>query len=297
MKLKNFRGAMLLLIASFMWGTAFVAQSMGNTIGPFTFIAARNIVGFIFLLLVILVSDQIKPNKKGKYKNKLYIKGGIICGVVLFGAMSFQQIGLQHTSAGKAGFLTALYIVIVPIFSIFLRKKAGLKIWVSVAIATAGAYLLSVTDGLNIEQGDICVIVSAVIFSVHILLIDKYSPKTDAIRLSAVQFLVCALICLAISIIVEKPVFSEIIAVTGPILYAGVMSSGIAFTLQVIGQKDTQPAVASLIMSLESVFAVLAGGVILNEVLSTRELVGCVLVFVAVILAQIPSFSRKKELT
>lgn len=298
MNLKKFRGSLLLLIASFIWGTAFVAQSMGSQLGAFSFVAARNMVGFLFLLIVILVVDKARNKadiKKPVLENKIYIKGGIIGGLALFVAMILQQVGLEHTSAGKAGFLTALYIVIVPIFGIALKKRVGLKIWISVVIATIGTYFLSVTEDFTIGIGDLAIILCAVVFSIHILIIDHYSPKTDAIKLSAVQFLVCSLICIVLAVILEKPTLDQILAVIGPILYAGIMSSGIAFTLQIIAQSETPPAVASLIMSLESVFAVLAGWVILNELLSSKEILGCVLVFTAVVLAQIPIKQKSKK--
>ncbi|MFI3324683.1 MAG: DMT family transporter [Clostridia bacterium] len=298
MDLKKFRGSFLLLIASFIWGTAFVAQSMGNELGAFTFVAARNMVGFLFLLIVVLIVDKIRKKSNTKnpiYENKIYIKGGFIGGLALFVAMVLQQLGLEHTSAGKAGFLTALYIVIVPIMGIALKKKVDLKIWVSVLIATVGTYFLSVTENFTIGLGDIYIILCAVVFSIHILIIDHYSPKTDAIKLSAMQFLVCSVICIVLSAIIEKPSLAQILAVIGPILYAGIMSSGIAFTLQIIAQSETPPTVASLIMCLESVFAVLAGMVILNEVLNSKEILGCVLVFIAVILAQVPIGKKKQK--
>lgn len=300
MNLKKFRGSLLLLIASFIWGTAFVAQSIGSELGAFSFVAARNMVGFLFLLVVSFIVDTARKKTKVKnpvYENKIYLKGGFIGGLALFVAMILQQVGLEHTSAGKAGFLTALYIVIVPIFGIVLKKKVGLKIWISVVIATVGTYFLSVTEDFTIGIGDLSIILCAVVFSIHILIIDHYSPKTDAIKLSAVQFLVCSLICIVLSAILEKPTLAQILAVTGPILYTGIMSSGIAFTLQIIAQSETPPAIASLIMSLESVFAVLAGWVILSEVLNTKEVIGCILVFTAVILAQIPIEQKFKKLS
>ncbi|MEG1427954.1 MAG: DMT family transporter [Oscillospiraceae bacterium] len=299
MKARNLKGALMLLVASLIWGTAFVAQSMGNSIGPFTFNAVRNFVGVICLVPVILFveSKRKKLHVEAVAKpNRVYIAGGVICGVALFGASSLQQIGLQFTSAGKAGFLTALYIVIVPILGLFFKKKVGVKIWISVGIAAVGTYLLSVKEGFSIEIGDVFLILCALVFSVHILLIDRYSPLTDAIKLSAMQFLTCAVISAVVALIFEHPQPMEILQVWGPILYAGIMSSSVAFTLQVVGQRDTPPAVASLIMSLESVFAVLAGWVILNEQLAPKEMFGCALVFLAVILAQIPSFGKKKKL-
>ncbi len=304
MKVASTKGPLMLLIASFIWGTAFVAQSMGNDVGPFTFLAYRSIVGFLFLMFFILIINRRKSHSsikmEKKDKNKNYIKSGIICGTVLFAAMALQQIGLIYTSAGKAGFLTALYIIFVPIIGIVLKKIPGIKIVICVIIATAGTYLLSVTEDFTISPGDVYIILSAVVFSVHILVIDHYSKKANAVKLSAAQFLVCAIIALIVSVVIEKPAVSEILDVAFPILYAGIMSSGIAFTLQVIGQRGTQPTVASLIMSLESVFALLAGMLILGETLNNNEVIGCVLVFLAVLLAQVPNknpFKLRREET
>lgn len=300
MKIKNLSGALLLLLTSFIWGTAFVAQSMGNAVGPFTFNAARNLVGFLFLVPVIFIvaSKRKSLNLQAEEKanaNKSFLPGGILCGLALFGASSFQQIGLQYTSAGKAGFLTALYIVIVPVMGLFLKKAVKLQIWVSVAIAAVGTYLLSVNDGFSIELGDTYMILCALIFSAHILLIDHFSVRTDALKLSATQFLTCAIISAVVAIVTENPNPAELLGVWGPILYTGVMSSGVAYTLQIVGQKNTPPSVASLILSLESVFAVLAGWVVLSEQLAPKELLGCALVFAAVVLAQIPLSRRKKN--
>ena len=204
------------------------------------------------------------------------------------------QRNKPHRMPGKAGFLTALYIVMVPIIGIFMKKFPGVKVWIGVVIAAIGTYILSVKDGFAIESGDLYIICSAFIFSFHIIVIGHFSPKTDAVKMSCVQFFTAGIIAVVIAIFVEKPLMADILASWGPILYAGIISSGIAYTLQIVGQRYTPPAVASLILSLESVFAVLAGWVILGEQLSPKELFGCVLVFAAVILAQLPSFKPKK---
>lgn len=299
-KQREFKGALLLCIAAFIWGTAFVAQRVGmEYIGPFTFNGVRTLVGGIVLLPVIFIIGK-KRKKMGispsETNNKKYISGGIICGLFLFGASSLQQVGMQYTTAGKAGFLTALYIVIVPIIGIFLKRRAGMKIWISVAIAVLGTYFLSVKEGFSIGIGDTYVILCAFVFSFHIIFVDKYSSLTDAVKLSCTQFFTAGTISMVVAFIVETPELNGILMSWLPILYAGIMSSGVAYTLQIIGQRDTPPAVASLIMSLESVFSVLAGLVILGETLSGQEVFGCVLVFAAVILAQIPSFKRKQKL-
>lgn len=295
---KSLKGAILLALAAFIWGTGFVAQSLGmEHIGPFTFNGVRTLVGGVFLLPVIFFISKSRKSmgvETDSAGNRLFIPAGILCGLFLCAASSLQQIGIQYTSAGKAGFLTALYIVMVPIIGIFMKKFPGVKVWIGVVIAAIGTYILSVKDGFAIESGDLYIICSAFIFSFHIIVIGHFSPKTDAVKMSCVQFFTAGIIAVVIAIFVEKPLMADILASWGPILYAGIISSGIAYTLQIVGQRDTPPAVASLILSLESVFAVLAGWVILGEQLSPKELFGCVLVFAAVILAQLPSFKPKK---
>lgn len=297
-RIRQTRGTLLLVLAAFIWGTAFVAQSVGmDYIGPFTFNGVRNLVACVALSPVILFFDARRKRSgiiKPEYSNKLYIKGGIICGVFLFAASSLQQIGIQYTTAGKAGFLTALYIVFVPVLGIFFKKKTGPMVWICVIIALAGAYLLSVKEGFTIAYSDIYLLLCAVLFSWQIIAVDKYAPLTDNVKLSFVQFLTTGVISTAIAMITESPDLGSILACSGPILYTAVMSSGVAYTLQIVGQKDTPPAIASLVMSLESVFSALAGWVLLHELLSLKETLGCVLVFTAVILSQLP-FNEIKE--
>lgn len=299
-KTKELRGALLLTLTALIWGTAFVAQSMGmDYLEPFTFNGVRTLIGGIVLLPVIWFLDKKKKNnpavKTAETENKIYLKGGVICGIVLFIASSLQQIGIQYTTAGKAGFLTALYIVIVPVIGLFMKKRVGAKIWVSVAIAVVGAYLLSVKEGFSIGIGDTYVLLCALAFSFHIIFCDKYSSLTDATKLSCTQFFTSGTISVLVALFVEKPEFHNILMSWGPILYTGVMSCGVAYTLQIVGQKSTPPAIASLIMSLESVFSALAGWIILNERSSVRELFGCVLVFAAVILTQLPPLTKRKR--
>ena len=299
-KTKELRGALLLTLTALIWGTAFVAQSMGmDYLEPFTFNGIRTLVGGIVLLPIIWALDKNKKKnpgiKKEETENRIYIKGGIICGIVLFIASSLQQIGIQYTTAGKAGFLTALYIVIVPVIGLFMKKKVGIKIWVSVVIAVAGAYLLSVKEGFSIGIGDTYVLLCAVAFSFHIIFCDKYSSLTDAAKLSCTQFFTSGTISVLVALFAEKPELHNILMSWGPILYTGVMSCGVAYTLQIVGQKSTPPAIASLIMSLESVFSALAGWLILGEKLSLKELLGCVLVFTAVILTQLPPLTKRAE--
>lgn len=290
--MKQFRGALLLTLTALIWGTAFVAQSLGmDHLGPFTFNGVRNFVAALALLPIIffLRRRQQRPTEQTadpvKSRKTLWL-GGVLCGVALAVASSLQQIGIQFTTAGKAGFLTALYIVVVPLLGLFFKKRVGLNIWISVAIAAVGTYLLSIKENFTIGTGDLFVILCAVAFSVHILLIDRFSPLVSGVELSCVQFLTCGVLCTAAAFIMEQPNWNDILLSLGPILYTGLMSSGVGYTLQIIGQKDTPPAVASLIMSLESVFAALSGWLILGESMTPKEAVGCVLVFTAVILAQ-----------
>ena len=286
---------LLLALTAFIWGSAFVAQSVGmDHVGPFTFNSIRSFMGGIVLLPVILIlrRQSGRTNKNEKNGLLLWI-GGICCGIALAAASSLQQIGLIYTSAGKAGFITAMYILIVPVMGIFIGKKAGMKTWIGVALAVAGMYFLCITDGFHIDRGDFLVFLCAVIFSVHILLIDYFSPKTDGVALSCIQFFVCGILCAVPMLISERPKIAEIAGAWMPLAYAGVLSCGVGYTLQIVAQKNTDPTVASLILSLESVFSVLTGWVILGEKLSGRELFGCVLVFIAVILAQLPKKKRQ----
>ena len=226
---------------------------------------------------------------------KTLVIGGILCGIALAVASSLQQIGIVYTSAGKAGFITALYILIVPIIRLFLGRRAGRKVWIGVALAVAGMYFLCITDGFSISKGDFLVFLCAVVFSVHILVIDHFAPKVDGVALSCIQFFVCGILCAVPMLALERPRVDEILAAWMPLAYAGVLSCGVAYTLQVIAQKNTDPTVASLLLSLESVFSVLTGWVILGERLSGRELFGCALVFAAVLLAQLPGKKMAPE--
>lgn len=290
------RNNILLMMTAFIWGSSFVAQSTGmDYIGPFTFNSVRCLMGAAVLLPVIKFLDRQKKSVRSieRGKGKRLLLGGCCCGVLLGVASSLQQVGILYTSAGKAGFITALYILIVPIIRIFLGKKAEIKIWVGVALAVAGMYFLCITKGFSIGKGDLLVCICSVVFSLHILVIDYFSPRTDSVKLSCVQFLISGVMCAVPMLLIEKPSLEEIFAAWLPLIYAGVLSCGVAYTLQIIAQKDTDPAVASLLLSLESVFAALTGWAILGERLSAREMSGCVLVFAAIIFAQLPEKGRK----
>lgn len=296
MKKEQMRNSLLLLLTATIWGVAFVAQSVGmDYVGPFTFNAVRSIIGGMVLIPCIFLLGKI--NGKGHVKfvptdheeRKNLLIGGILCGVFLCAASNMQQMGIMYTTVGKAGFITACYIVIVPILGIFLGKKTGLGIWISVALAVVGLYLLCMTDSLSFSKGDFYVLICAVLFAGHILVIDYFAPKVDGVKMSCIQFFVSGILSAVLMFIFEEPTFQALLDAKLPILYAGILSCGVAYTLQIIGQKNMNPTIASLILSLESCISVLAGWVILNQSLSLRELSGCGVMFVAIIIAQMPS--------
>ncbi len=285
-----------LLLAAAIWGLAFVAQSEGmEYIGPFTFGAVRCLLGVLFLIPVWLITGRInyKNTPKGEVRNirKKTVKVGCVCGTVLFAAISAQQIGLQYTTAGKAGFITALYIVLVPVASsVLFKKKAGINVWISVALATVGLYLLCVTEGgFYLSKGDLYVLICAVVFTGQILIVDRYAGEVDGTLLSLVQFaIVSALSVPFIFITKETPSVEAISGAWVSVCYTGILSCGVAYTLQIVGQKHAEnPAVASLLMSMESVFAAVFGWLILNEKLSISEFVGAVLMSAAIVLSQV----------
>ena len=295
MKLQEIKGNLMLMLTALIWGCAFVAQSVSmDYIGPFTFQCIRSLMGSAVLVPVFLLLDHHKK-RSGSYtlptKNdrKTLWSAGLVCGCIMTIAANLQQIGIQYTTAGKAGFITAMYILLVPVFGLFLHKKVAPRVWICVLTSVVGLYLLSVTDGFSsIGKGDIYVLLCAVAFSFHIMAVDHYAPLVDGVRLSCIQFLICGVISGVLMFLRESPNLQSILNAAMPLCYSGIMSCGIAYTLQIIGQKYTRPAVASLLMSLESVFAVLAGIVILHEIPTSQETVGCILMFAAIILAQLP---------
>lgn len=290
MKKTALRSSFLLFLAAFIWGVAFVAQSVGmDYMGPFSFNGARFLMGSIVLLPLVLYrrkKDKEKQVKRADLKTTLI--GGCCCGLALCSAALLQQFGIMYTTVGKAGFITTLYIIIVPIMGIFLKKKVPGKVWLAAVIAAVGMYLLCMSESFRLSRGDTYVFICAVLFSVHILVIDYFSPKADGVELSCLQFLTAGVICSVAALILEKPQLSNFVDGIIPLAYAGIMSSGVAYTLQIVGQKDLDPTVASLILSMESVVSMLAGWVLLGQALSLRELFGCLLVFGAVILVQLP---------
>ena len=290
----------MLLLTAMIWGVAFVAQDVAmDTMGPFFFNAVRLALGAVVLLPCIKLMDRIaikrNPGKEvrtwltmTKDQRRHLLTGGVVCGLALTGGIAFQQYGLIYTSPGKAGFITALYIVLVPLTGIFFKHKVRFVVWGAVALCVAGLFLLCVTETFTIGTGDLLVFFCALCFTVHILVIAHFSPHTDGVRLSCLQFMVSAVIFAVLTLLFEKPHFSDILAGWLPIVYTGVLSSGVAYTLQIIAQRDAPPTLASLLMSLESVFAVLAQWVILGYFLTGRELIGCLLMFAGIVLAQLP---------
>lgn len=297
---QQIKSSLILLLTATIWGVAFVAQSVGmEYIGPFTFNAIRCVLGGLVLIPVILVLKKKKEtgaeNQEKEDKKTLWA-GGIACGVILCIASNLQQFGIMEASVGKSGFFTALYIVMIPVIGIFIGKRPGIKLWFCVALAVVGMYLLCMKDGsFTIERADIMLLLCALVFSVHILVVDYFSPKVDGVKMSCIQFFVCGVFSAVGMLFTETPDISNIQAAWLPLLYAGLLSCGVGYTLQIVGQKGINPVIASLIMSLESVISALAGWVILGQVLSPKEILGCILMFVAIIITQIPIGNKKTD--
>lgn len=314
MQNKQLRGTIYILIATIIWGSCFVAQS-ASTIEPFTYQGVRSVIGALFLVALSFVLDTSlirkgRGNDVMKWTDKTLLTGGVVCGLILFGAMNLQQFGIHFgTEAGKAGFITAMYILIVPVIGLFMKKKVQINVWIGIIIAVFGLFLLCVNPdiGIRLQQGDIYVILCAVVFAFHITAVDFYAPKVDGVKLSCIQFVVAGCISCICMFLFEEPRVSEIVDNTVPVLYAGIGSSGIAYTLQIIGQKYSPPTLASLAMSFESVFAVISQVVVAfvvylagkgELVLPTgREILGCVIMFVAILLAQFEFPMKKKTVT
>ena len=285
----------LLLVTALIWGSSFVAQKAGTALEPFTYNGIRTLVGGISLVPVILILSKVgkgKADEAAHKDKKSLILGGIVCGTFLAIASNLQQFGMYFDAdAGKAGFITALYIMIVPILGMFLGKRVRPLVWFCVLLGTCGFYLLTIAGkgvGLTIEKGDLFVLLCAVLFSCHILAIDNFSPKCDGVKLSCLQFFVAGGLSFIMMLIFESPDINQILDCWFPIIYAGVFSCGIAYTLQVVAQKNAEPTAASLILSLESVFAVISGAILLGERMTGYEILGCIVIFIAVILAQLP---------
>lgn len=300
MKKNPLKGSTLLLLGSFVWGVAFVAQSVGmDHLNAFAFNSIRNFIGVITLMPVLIWNiSRSKPasNKGSKLFTKDLLLGGLICGTSLCIASNFQQLGLQYSTVGKSAFITTLYIVFVPITGIFFKKRLSIQIWIGVFLAMVGLYLLCMKDEVFVlGTGDIYLLLCAFFFTIQITAVDYFAPKVDGVALSMMQFFVTAVLSGVCMVFTDIPTWPDIQAAAIPLLYTGVISCGVGYTFQIIGQQHLSATVASLIMSLESVFATLAGWLILHEILSTKELIGCGLVFAAVILTQLPTFKLNKK--
>lgn len=285
MKNKSVLGTILLFITAFIWGIAFVFQRTGmDSVGPLTFMASRCILAVGALSLVLLV----KYGSKEAFKfDKSTLKGGLSCGILITIANNLQQIGMQYTNAGKAGFITAMYILLVPVFGVlFLKKKETVRVWLAVLLGAVGMYLLCITDSFTVTAGDLWIMGCAMFFSCHILCADNFAGKSDPLKMSFLQFLICTVLGLILAFVFETPEWTGILNAKAAILYCGVLSACVGYTLQIVAQRWVEPTTASLVMSLESVFAVLSGWLILHETMSSREIIGCVVMFAAIILVE-----------
>lgn len=291
----------MLFTTAFIWGLAFVSQSKGmEYMKPLTFMAARNILAALFLLPVVICKL-----KKGEIDIKQTLKGGILCGIVLVAADFCQQYGITMTSVGKTGFITTLYIIFTPILGVFLHKKVGVKVWICALIAAVGMYFICMTDkSFSVSKGDAMVFMCAILFAVHILVIDRFGEQADGVALSCIQFFTCFVLCTIMSAAVDKPTVSQLKEGIIPILYAGILSSGVGYTFQTLGQRGVSPTIAALILSLESVVAAVSsyyaykwGILATDQVLTSRQISGCVIVFAAVIIVQLPDFKFKERKT
>ena len=296
--------SLLLLLTAIIWGTAFVAQSVGmEYIEPFTFNGIRSMIGGAVLVPLLYWLEKPLQKKEREFPcslenrqkkiDKTLLLGGICCGICLCVASNLQQIALQYVAVGKAGFLTACYIVIVPVLGLLFRNKCSSYLWCSVGMALIGLYFLCVKGSFSLEWADGLLLLSALLFAVHILVIDYFSPLVNGVKMACIQFFVCGLLSLLFAAILEQPQLSSILAAWLPILYAGVLSCGVGYTLQIVGQRGMNPTVASLLLSLESVASVLAGWLLLEQRLERREILGCMIIFMAIILAQLPTKIKK----
>ncbi len=289
---KELKGSLMLLLAAIIWGAAFVAQSEGlQLVGPFTMQAVRFCLAGLVLIPVALLRDKTEKTKNKpttpEKKRKLLI-AGLVCGLFLFFACSAQMQGLQYTTVGKSGFLTALYVVMVPLFSVFMRKKLSFRVWIGVILSVVGLYFLCLKDSLRLGKGDLLTLICSVFFTFHILCVDRLTKEVDGVRFSALQFFVTSALSAVGMFLWESPSISAILQCWLPICYAGVLSGGVGYTLQIFGQQNTRPAIASMLMSLEAVFAALFGWLLIGQALSPRELLGCGIMFCAIIIAQLP---------
>ena len=298
MKQRQLLGSLLLLLVAVIWGTAFAFQRMGTgVIGPMTFVASRMTLSAVAVGIVSLFFKDpeatAEESNRGKHDTLI---GGICCGAFLVSASLFQQVGIAYTTAGKAGFITALYILLVPIIStVFLRKKSSWIVWLAVLLGIIGMYLLCMTESLRLARGDALICVCAILFTGHILSCDHFAGRGNPVKISAIQFVTASVVSWILAFIFETPSLPAIRSALIPILYCGLASGGIGYTLQIVAQRFTKPTVASLLMSFESVFAVLGGVVLLGERMTVRELIGCIVMFIAIIIVQIPVSGRSEK--
>ncbi|RPJ78519.1 MAG: DMT family transporter [Deltaproteobacteria bacterium] len=296
MNQKVIKSDALLLLTAVIWGFAFVAQRIGmDHVGPFTFNGIRFALGGLSLTPFIIYHKRHEPfpdKKKRPGAALLFFLGSTLAGIFLFAGASLQQVGIVYTTAGNAGFITGLYVVIVPVMGLLWKQRAGAGTWIGAFLAAIGLYFLSVTQELTIGKGDFLVLISAFIWASHVLIIGWLSPKTDSIQLAAFQFAVCSVLSLCTAVVFETIVFANVMKAAIPILYGGLMSVGVAYTLQVVAQKDAHPAHASILLSLETVFAAIGGWIVLNEILSIRGLFGCCLMMAGMLISQL--WSRKE---
>lgn len=297
---KRTQSNLLLLLTAFIWGSAFVAQKVGGALGPFTYNGIRTLLGGLVLIPFVILTDhadagwQNASSEERKKQWKTVLTAGALCGLMHFIASSLQQVGIAYTTASKAGFITSLYAVIVPIISVFIGKRIRPIVWISCAVSVAGLYLISMKGGsFTLQSGDLLILLCALFFALQILIIDHFSPKCSGVKLSCIQFLVSGTLGVIFMFILETPQPAVIMHYWFSIFYGGVFSTGIAYTLQIIGQKNTPATEASLILCLEAVFSALTGTVLLHELLSVREYIGCALIFSAVILSQLPEKQPK----
>lgn len=295
---REFKASMMLFFTSIIWGLAFVAQAQGmEFIGPFTFTAVRSLVAIIFLYLTYLFFNKTsKSYREQKFDMKKTIRGGVLCGLVFTFGINFQQFGLVYTTAGKASFLTALYIVFLPIIGLFSGKRINRKLLLCIVLAMLGTYLMSIKGSLSMNRGDFITIMGAIVFAIHILMLAEFSVDTNAVLVSLFQFAICGIISFIAALVFEEINISAILKSYITILYVGVLSSGVGFTIQIMALKELDPVIASMISSLESVFGAIFGWLILSQRMSEREIIGAVIIFIATLIAQLPieSYLKKK---
>lgn len=295
MQTRTLRSDLMLLITAAIWGTAFVAQRVGmDYVGPFTFTAARFFLGALSLLPLLLILKPTIAKPEGKVRLNLW-QGGLIAGTFLFAGATLQQVGLQYTTAGNAGFITGLYIILVPVIALLWGQRTGRNTWVGGVLAVVGLYLLSITDDFTLAYGDLLQLIGALFWAGHVLVIGWLSPQMDALRLSIVQFFTCGLVSLGVALFIEEPTFANIGMAWQPIAYAGLLSVGVAYTLQVFAQKTAPASHAAIILSLEAVFAVIGGYFLLGERLDTQGIIGCSLMLAGMLISQIPSRKAPKK--